>query len=227
MKQLSIVLMVLAFFAQVLLAQPEKSEMPKKDKPAKEEKAMPQDKAADKKMPMQEMKTDAPAEDMAPPAPLNDPWTKWIVGEWEGETKSNGGNSKEWMKIEIALGDQFCVMHLKSTMTSISDEGLKMWNMTREHAEEMMKTPYQGMGLLTFDPKTGETIGYWFDSWRGAYQGRGKLEGSKETMNWSGPMGTSVRTTEKLNENEMRMTFKETMPNGIVAEGSGVMRRKK
>lgn len=227
MKQLSVILMILAFFAQVLLAQPEKSDKPAKDKPAKAEKALPKDKAADKKMPMQEMKTDAPAEEMAPPAPLNDPWTKWMVGEWEGESESDAGKTKEWMKVEMALGDQFYVLHLNSTMTSISDEGLKMWNMTREQAEEMMKMPYQGMGMFTFDPKTGETIGYWFDSWRGAYQGRGTLEGNKETSNWSGPMGTSVRTTEKINENEMRMTFKETMLDGKVAEGSGTMRRKK
>lgn len=227
MKQWSFVLIVLAFFAGVLLAQPETNETPKKDKPAKAEKAMPKDKATDKKMPMQEMKSDAPAEAMAPPAPLKDPWTRWMVGEWEGETESNAGKSREWIKVEMALGEQFYVMHLKSTMSSITDEGLKMWNMTREQAEELMKIPYQGMGLLTFDPKTGETIGYWFDSWRGAYQGRGKLEGNKETVNWSGPMGTSVRTTQKLNENEMRMTFKETMLDGTVAEGSTLMRRKK
>jgi hypothetical protein len=57
--------------------------------------------------------------------------------------------------------------------------------------------------------------------------GKGKREGNIETTKWESAMGTAVRTIEKVNENEMVMTFKASMPGrDEVMEGKTVLKRK-
>ena len=41
------------------------------------------------------------------PKPIDDDWSKWIVGEWEGWGESDTGKGKAWMKVELDLNGQF------------------------------------------------------------------------------------------------------------------------
>jgi hypothetical protein len=172
----------------------------------------------------EEMKT------MAPPNALDDDWSKWIVGEWEGKTETPMGKHQDWMKIELGLDNQFIMMKYKSKMAEMTPEQMtamkETMNMSDEGMAKMKDMVYKGLGIETVNPATGEVIGYWFDSWRGVYKGTGKREGNKTTMNWEGPMGSSTRTVEKVDENKMVMTFTETMPNGKVIEGRSEFTRK-
>jgi len=159
-----------------------------------------------------------------PPSLQNNDWMKWMVGEWEGTTESPMGTSKDWMKMEFALDGQFIIAHLKSEMTSVNKEMAMQMGMT----EEQMKEPYYGMGVFTVDPKTGESMDYWFDSMRGISTGKGTREGNVETTQWESAMGSEVRTLEKKGENDMVMTFKMTMHGMDQAmEGKTVLKRKK
>ena len=49
-----------------------------------------------------------------PPPPLDDEYLKWMVGEWEGITRSPMGTSKERMK---------CRFELNSEMTRVNAPG--------------------------------------------------------------------------------------------------------
>ena len=64
-------------------------------------------------------KKDKPAEanilSLEPPKALNDDWSKWLVGSWQGTAKSDFGQHKDWVKgecrlnIELALNGQFLI----------------------------------------------------------------------------------------------------------------------
>lgn len=157
--------------------------------------------------------------DMTPPKPLSSDWYNWMAGEWEGYTQSHMGKSKDWLKIQYALGNQYMKMHYKGEMVEANEEKMKEWqeqmNLSDEQMEAMKNMKYEGMGLMTQDPKTGEGMGYWFDNWRSVSKGKGKMEGeNKMTMVWEGAMGTETRTTEKIGENKMVVTFKSSGPMG-------------
>lgn len=169
---------------------------------------------------------------MVPPAPLNDDFTQWMVGEWEGWTESPMGKTKDWQKVEKGLDDQFVIIDYKGTMSSMTPEQVEraaaMMNMSKADAEKMMKNwTYKGHGMITLDPTSNEFVAYWFDSWRGMYRGTGKREGNKVTFIWEGPMGTSERTTEKVGADKMVETFKEKGPDGSTMEGRSEWTRKK
>ena len=178
---------------------------------------------------------DKPAESTnsnAPPKPLDDAMSKWMVGEWSGTMESNMGTANEWQKNEMSLDKQFVTINLTSQVTKVDPGFLKsmaaQMKMSEQDVDKMMKSStYKGMGFLTLDPKTGGYIGYWFDSWRGMYKGTGKLVGSKITMNWDGTMGTSVRTMEKDEKGQLVQTFKEKDMSGMMNEGKSVCTRKK
>lgn len=142
----------------------------------------------------------------APPEPLDDPWTRWLVGEWEGWSESPYGKATESLVVELGLGGQFLLMQ------ATSDLGEMKWT---------------GMGAMTVDPETGHHKGYWIDSWRGMYEGKGKLEGNKETTEWRGSMGTAVRVVEKVSEDKFVVTEKMTMPDGSVIDARAEMTRVK
>lgn len=141
-----------------------------------------------------------------PPKPLESPMMKWMVGEWEGTFESPMGKSQEWMACSMGLNDQFLLM---------------------EGASTVQAGKYKGMGALTIDPKTGGTHGYWIDNFRGRYEGKGKEEGNKIIMEWTGTMGTSTRTIEKVNEDKMKVSVTMPGPDGKPATYTGELTRKK
>lgn len=168
---------------------------------------------------------------MAPPEPLNDDWSKWIVGEWEGWSESDMGKAKDWMKVELGLNNQFLISKYKSQMTEMTPEQMQnmkeAMNMSDEEIEKMQSSGFKGLGIQTIDLSTGEIVGHWFDSWRNVSKGKGKLEGNKEIMEWSGSMGSGTRIMEKVGDNKFIVTEKWTMPDGSVMEGKSEMTRKK
>jgi hypothetical protein len=218
MKQLLIIIaIIVAVLTQASVAQEKKD-------PASKEKGMEKKAAAQKdKKEKKEMAMEAGTEMMPPSSLDNDPWMSWMVGEWEGTSESPMGTSNDWMKLELALGGQFCIAHYKSEVVTVNKEMAEAMGMT----EEQMKMPYSGMGVFTVDPKTGKSINYWFGSMRDISTGKGSREGNIETTEWKSKMGTEVRTVEKVNENEMVMTFKMTMGDSDeVMEGKTVLKRK-
>jgi len=120
-----------------------------------------------------------------PPPPLNDAYTAWMIGEWKGETSSQMGKSTDYMKCELGLNGQFMII----TFESKTEDGLSI----------------SGLGAVTLD-KEGNTVGYWIDSWRIMSEGKGFREGNLSTIKWATPMGTYIRTTEKIDENTMKVT---------------------
>ena len=168
---------------------------------------------------------------MAPPKPLDNSFMTWMVGDWAGQTTGTTGKTKDWQKIEWGLDNQFVVVNYSSKMVSVSPEQMKAMTssmkMSEEEVKKMMEMPYKGMGQFTINPMNGEFMGYWFDNWRGVYKGTGKIEAKKSTTTWEGLRGTSVRVMEKVSEDKMTETFKETESTGIVMEGKSEWTRKK
>jgi len=68
---------------------------------------------------------------LEPPKALEDNWSRWLVGNWQGTAKSDFGEHKDWVKgscqmnIELALKGQFVVHKGRSQITSLSDEYIK------------------------------------------------------------------------------------------------------
>ena len=167
-----------------------------------------------------------------PPKQLDDAMSTWMVGNWSGISESNMGTAKEIQKCEMDIDNQFVVMHFTSQFTKINPDYLKTaaasMKMPEQDVEKMMKgMTYKAIGLLSIHPKTGDYIGYWFDSWRGMYRGIGKLEGNKITMDWEGSMGSSVRTIEKDEQGNMIQTYKGRDQSGNIVEGKSTYSKEK
>jgi hypothetical protein len=127
------------------------------------------------------------------PPPLDDPFVNWLIGEWEGETTSAVGKTTDHVKYELGLNGQFLIM----TFESKTVEGRS----------------FSGIGAVTLD-KVGNSVGYWIDSWRTMSEGNGFREGNLSTMKWSTNEGLYIRTTEKIDENTMRVSGSMTDPSG-------------
>jgi len=56
------------------------------------------------------------------PKPLDDDWSKWLVGQWEGSFESDVGTGKIRMKIEFGLNGQFLIMKSEAEITEITDK---------------------------------------------------------------------------------------------------------
>jgi len=171
------------------------------------------------------------ARSMMPPKALDDDLCTWMVGEWEGWSQSPMGKTTDGYKNEWSLDGQFLMMQATSKTAEMTEEQKKKapetYGMSMEDVEKMNAMTYKGMGPLTISPGLGEYTGYWFDNWRGVYKGTGKREGNKITMWWEGPMGEEMRTTEKVGDDKMVITFKSTDPKGAVTEGKTELTRKK
>ena len=180
--------------------------------------------AQEKEKPKEEMAS------MMPPKPLDNSFMMWMVGEWEGQTAGTMGKSKDWQKIDWSLDKQFVTANYSSKMVEVSPEQLKSMaasmKMSEDEVKKMMDRQYNGMGQFTINPMNGEFMGYWFDNWRGVYTGTGKIEGNKLTANWEGPR-KSTRIMEKVSEDKMVESFKETDPSGMVMEGKSEWTRRK
>lgn len=96
--------------------------------------------------------------------------------------------------------------------------------------KDCKSNPFKELQLHTIDPKTGERIGYFFDSLRCIAKGTGRLEGNKEIMEWQWSVsgqGTAVRIREKVSDDKLIVTWKHTMPDGRIMKEKMVLTQKK
>jgi len=166
--------------------------------------------------------------------PVDDDWSRLLVGEWEGSGESDAGTGKGRVKIEFALNGQFLIKKGEALITEITPEQKKYLkdtlHATDEEIEKFQSTSFKEIEIFTIDSKTGETIGFLFDSLRCVAVGRGKREGNKEIINWVwsvGGQGTSERISEKADDNKLIVTERYTLPDGSKMEDKGEMTRKK
>ncbi|MDD5328141.1 MAG: hypothetical protein PHY02_10075 [Phycisphaerae bacterium] len=169
------------------------------------------------------------------PEPLGDDWSRSLVGEWEGSGESNAGEGKGRTKIELGLNGQFLIMKGEAEIAEITPEQRQYLKETM-HATDEDIAKFQGstfkeLQIRTIDPKTGEIVGYLFDSMRCIARGTGRREGNKEIMEWQwfaqGQGALSTRITEKVSDDKFIITEKYTMPDGSIMEDKGEMIRKK
>ena len=169
------------------------------------------------------------------PNPLDDDWSKWIVGEWESSGESDAGAGTGRTKIEFGLNGQFLIMKGEGEIEEMTDEQIQYLKETMHASDEDIKrfrsSTFKELQVHTIDPKTGEIIGYLFDSLRCIAEGRGRREGNKEIMEWqwsgAGQRALSIRITEKAGDNRIIITEKYTLPDGTIMEDKGEMIRKK
>ena len=167
------------------------------------------------------------------PKPLDDDWSKWIVGDWEGIAESDVGSAKVWMKIELGLNGQFLLVKSESKVTGTSEEQDKYYkdtlNASNEEIEEFKSSAFRGFQIFTVDPKSGEIVGYLFDSMRCIAEGKGKRQGNKEIMEWKWSLtaqgATSVHIIEKVDNDRFTLNHKYILPDGNKMEDKIVMTR--
>ena len=169
------------------------------------------------------------------PKPLDDDWSRWLVGEWEvvsGESSVTDESGKvakidvgeqgaeSGFKIEFGLNGQFLIMSGSSgemadeQKKQITDASKEMTNASDEDIERFLSMPYKSLQIQTIDPKTGEVIEYLFDSQRCIAKGRGRRQGNKEIMEWvwsaTAQGATSLHIIEKINDNKFTYNHKYT-----------------
>ena len=181
--------------------------------------------------------------------PLDDEWSKSLIGKWEftgggseflgDELEGVGESSAEvgaGYTIEFRLNGQFVIWESWAE-TGWTDEQKKQVKealgkyVSDEEIERFLSMPYRQLYIQTVDPKTGERIAYCFDSQRLYGQGRGRLEGNKEIMEWEwsgiGQGVTSVGIMEKISDNKFTYSMKYTLPDGNKMEEKLEMIRRK
>ena len=183
------------------------------------------------------------------PKPLDDDWFKWLVGEWKvvsGESSLADESGKVakidldeegagGFKIELGLNGQFLVMKSWAETGEMTPDQIKYFKDTLNYPDEDIKrlksNPYKALLIHTIDPKTGERIGYFFDSMRCIATGTGRLEGNREIMEWvwsaTAQGATSVSITEKINNDKFTYNHKYILPNGNKMEDKVEFTRKK
>jgi len=167
------------------------------------------------------------------PKPLDDEWSQWIVGEWEGSVEGDAGQG--WsVTIEPALNGQFLIFRSQADLTTMPPEQIQYLkehnHATDESIERFRSMPFRELEIYTVDPRSGQIIAYLFDSLRCVAEGRGRRQGNKEVMDWQwsvGGQGTSTRITERVGDNECIITQKDTSPDGAITEGTARMTRSK
>jgi len=89
--------------------------------------------------------------------------------------------------------------------------------------------PFKELQIQTIDPKTGDVVGYLFDSQRCIVEGRGRREGNREIMEWkwsgTGQGASSVSIIEKIDDNRFAYHHKYILPNGNKMEDKVEMTR--
>ncbi len=161
------------------------------------------------------------------PLPLADDWTQWILGEWKGGGAGQTGGGHGTARFELALGGQFLICRGESVITGLDSEYLKKhMHATDAEIDRFRRAGYQMLEVYTIDQKTGEVIGFLFDSLRCVATARGRREGDKETMNWEWQSGhKSTRITERVGPDQMRITERTPMPDGSTMEDKGELTR--
>ncbi len=183
------------------------------------------------------------------PEPLDDEWSKWLVGEWKvvsGESSVTDESGKVGkidldeqgaggFKIELGLNGQFLIMKSWAETGEMTPDQIKYFkdtlNYSDEDIERLKSNPFKSLQIHTIDPKTGEVIGYLFDSMRCIAQGRGRRQGNKEIIEWkwsaTAQGATSVSIIEKINDNKFTYNHKYILPNGNKMEDKVEFTRKK
>jgi len=182
---------------------------------------------------------DASELSLTPPAPLNDDWSRWLIGQWDCVAESDTPGFKAsvrgrgQMTVELGLGGQFLLIRMEGKMAQISDEYLRHLQEDLHAAEDQIKAlqnlTFSNLELRSIHPETGQIIAYLFDSWRCVAQGTGKREGNREIMEWKWSLagaGTSVRVTEKVNDDKIVMLEKYALIDGSTMEDRAVMLRR-
>ncbi|MHC4087210.1 MAG: hypothetical protein ACYSU5_18665 [Planctomycetota bacterium] len=150
------------------------------------------------------------------PKPLDDEWSKWLVGEWEIPVDSDVGAGSR-SKIELGLNGQFLIMKDHGELGEMTDEQIQQLkettNASDEDIERFLSMPFKELQIHTIDPKTGEIVGYLFDSMRCIAAGRGRRQGNKEIIEWKWS-GTAQGATKKISDNKFIGTQKYTLPDG-------------
>ena len=178
---------------------------------------------------------------LEPPKSLDDNWSKWLVGEWEGSAESDIGEFKNWVKakvhskIELSLNGQFLIKKSKAEITQMSKEYIQHLKETMhasdEDIEKIKSSTFKELQVHTIDPETGEIIGYLFDSLRCIAKGTGKRRVNKEIMEWKWAVGgegaTSIHVIEKISDNKFTINHKYTLPDGNKMVDRGQMTRRK
>jgi hypothetical protein len=139
-----------------------------------------------------------------PPPAVEDEYLKWMVGRWEGRTRSPMGGSEERMTCDMGLGGQFLLIDFESV---IEGGGV-----------------YSGKGALTVEAR-GELVGWWIDSWRTMSRGSGRRKGNVVTMEWEDSSGKQSRIVEMLGKSKRRETIKMVGPDGREIEAISEMTR--
>jgi hypothetical protein len=169
------------------------------------------------------------------PGPLEDDWSRSLIGEWEGSGESNAGEGKGWTKVELCLNGQFLIMRGEAEIAEITPEQKQYLKDTMHASDEdiarFQGSTFKSIEIRTIEPGTGEVIGYLFDSMRCIAKGTGRREGNKEIMEWQwsgqGQGALSTRITEKVSDDKVVSTEKYTMPDGNTMEDKWEMVRKK
>ena len=166
------------------------------------------------------------------PRPLDDEWSKWLVGEWKGIIGLGGMKSEAWREIELGLNGQFLITKHEHKVTNEEIQELKkIMHISDEDVKKYQSLPFKYLEIWTIDPKNGEVIGYLFDSMRCVAEGKSKLQGNKEIMEWQwfaqGQEASSIRIMEKVSDDRFIATEKYILPDGsIIMEAKGEMTRK-
>lgn len=166
------------------------------------------------------------------PKPLDDDWSKWLVGEWKGIVGLGGMKSEAWREIELGLNGQFLITKHEHKVTNEEIQELKkIMHISDEDVKKYQSLPFKYLEIWTIDPKNGEVIRYLFDSMRGVAEGKGKLQGNKEIVEWQwfaqGQGASSIRIMEKVSDDRFITTEKYILPNGNKMEDKIEMTRKK
>jgi hypothetical protein len=156
------------------------------------------------------------------PKPLADDWNKWLIGEWEGVAESDAGTAKFLIKIDFVLNGQYLIMESESKITELSNKQRQYLKDTLyasdEDIEKYQNSTFKERKIYTIDPKTGEVIGYLFDSMRCIAEGRGNRQGNKEIIEWAwsgnAEGAKSITIIEKVDANKFTLNHKYILPNG-------------
>ena len=178
----------------------------------------------------------APGDDAQPdtrvlffPPPMADEWTKWIVGKWEGAGAGDAGKGRATVLFELALAGQFLIFRGDSEITGLDPDYLKKhMHATDSEIDRFRRVGYHSLEVYTIDQKTGEVVGFLFDSLRCVATGRGRREGDRETIEWEWQSGhKSTRVTERVGADQMLVVERTPQRDGSVMEDRGEMTRVK
>ena len=169
------------------------------------------------------------------PKPLDDEWSKWLVGEWEGTVGLSGMKSEARREMELGMNGQFLITkHEHKVSNEEIQELRKIPHISDEDVKKYQSLPFKYLEISTIDPTNGEVIGYFFDSLRRVAQGKGKLQGNKEIVEWqwfaqgqAAPIMRNISITERVSDDRFITTKKYTLPDGSTMEGKVEMTRKK